>query len=209
MKRVDLDERLAYWLEPHPAWKPNPEWPEDVLCVLVRGADTTVLVDPLVRDDLDPAAWAWLHEAIEEAQRPVAILVTCPWHERSARAASERYGAPVWAPDRTLARLGDVPRLTALPAGIQVFEPRGVDEGQVAFFVVPERTLVVAELFLGVGAGRLQLSPSPATEDLDAFLESMTELEQLGVERVLPGHGPPVVEDGAQAIALALAPFER
>ena len=53
------------------------------------------------------------------------------------------------------------------------------------------------------------MTPSPATTDLDAFVASLHELEALPIQRVLVSHGPPVLEDGAEAIARAVRRFER
>jgi hypothetical protein len=64
---IDLSEHLGYWVTPHPEWRPNPDWPENVGCVLYRHPEQLVLIDPLVREDLDPDAWTWLDEA--EARR--------------------------------------------------------------------------------------------------------------------------------------------
>jgi glyoxylase-like metal-dependent hydrolase (beta-lactamase superfamily II) len=105
-------------------------------------------------------------------------------------------------------RIGDLPWLRTTPAGIDVFTPSGVDEGQVAFFVEEERTLVVAEFFVGTSTG-LKLCPSPAERDLAEFAESMCELRRMPIDRVLVAHGQPVFEAGAEAIAAALDSFAR
>jgi glyoxylase-like metal-dependent hydrolase (beta-lactamase superfamily II) len=205
---VRLSERLAYWTEPHPNWRPNPEWPEEVGCVLYTAPAALVLIDPLVRDDLSPAAWDWLDGAVEEADGGVAVLLTAPWHERSTRAVVDRYAAEVWIAPVARERIGDLPWLRTIPAGIEVFTPRGVDEGQVAFFVEEERTLVVAEFFVGTPTG-LELCPSPAERDLAEFAASMCELRRMPIDRVLVAHGQPVFEAGAEAIAAALDSFAR
>lgn len=54
--RIGLGDALTFWTVPHPAWAPNPEWPEDVGFVTWKSTDTYVFIDPLVRDDLDPRA---------------------------------------------------------------------------------------------------------------------------------------------------------
>jgi glyoxylase-like metal-dependent hydrolase (beta-lactamase superfamily II) len=82
-------------------------------------------------------------------------------------------------------RISDLREPRTIPAGIEVFTPRGVNEGQVAFFIKEERSLVVAEFFVGTPTG-LQLCPSPTTRDIGEFTESMNELRLLPIER--PGH---------------------
>lgn len=196
-----LSESLIFWTAPHPAWTPNPEWPEDVGFVTWQTAEAYVFVDPLIRADLDPDAWDVFDSAASRA--PVAVLLTAPWHERSVRAVVDRYGGAVWIHPRGRARIADLPVLTALPAGVEAFVPGGTHEGQVAFYIAPERALVVAEFFLGTERG-LRVLPSPATTDLDAFLASLERLRDLRVDHVLVAHGPPVLGGGNAAIDAAL-----
>jgi len=203
---IELSERLSYWTEPHPNWRPNPEWPKEVGCVIYAAPDALVLIDPLVRDDLSPTAWDWLDRAVEEADGSVAVLLTAPWHERSTRDVVKRYAAEVWVEPVARQRIRDLPTLRTIPAGIEVFTPRGVSEGQVALFITEERTLVVAEFFLGTPSG-LHLCPSPATGDIGEFARSLDELRLLPIERVLVAHGQPVLGAGADAIAAALDSF--
>jgi glyoxylase-like metal-dependent hydrolase (beta-lactamase superfamily II) len=165
-----------------------------------------VLIDPLVRDDPSSDVWDWLDGEVEAADGKVAVLLTAPWHERRTRDVLERYGAAVWIDSAARVRTVGLPKLRAIPAGIEVFTPRGVNEGEVALFIEEERTLVVAEFFLGTPTG-LRMLPSPTTSDIDAFTESMNELRRLPIDRVLVAHGPPVFDAGAEAIAAALDAF--
>jgi glyoxylase-like metal-dependent hydrolase (beta-lactamase superfamily II) len=197
---IELSERLVYWTAAHPAWRPNPEWPREVGCVLYRHRDGLVLIDPLVDD------WDWLDGEVARAAAPVVVLLTASWHLRSTPELAERYDASVWASATARSRLKPLTWLDGLPTGIDALTPGGVDEGQVAFFVEPERTLVVAEVFLGTEHG-LEVRPSPANNDAAGFAASLLRLETLPVERVLVGHGPPVLSRGSEAIADALRRF--
>jgi glyoxylase-like metal-dependent hydrolase (beta-lactamase superfamily II) len=96
--------------------------------------------------------------------------------------------------------------LSVLPSGVEALEFDGVDEGQVTFHIVPEHTLVVAELFVGTGNG-LRVLPSPATRDTAVFAASLEQLRDLGIERVVVAHGAPVLADGSEAIRAALDAF--
>ncbi len=205
-RAIRLTDRLTHWTARHPDCQPNREWPEEVGCVLYTPPDATVLIDPLIRHDLDPTAWKWLDDAVSATDARVEVLLTAPWHERSTRDVVRRYGARVWIDPSAGERASDLPRLEAIPTGIDLLEPRGIDEGQVAFFIASERALVVGDLFLGTAAG-LTVCPSPATTDMSAFAESLTELTRLPVERVLVAHGPPVLEHGSAAISAALESF--
>jgi glyoxylase-like metal-dependent hydrolase (beta-lactamase superfamily II) len=206
MNRVEITPRLTYWAERHPHWRPNPEWPEAVGCALYRSDEALILVDPLIRDDLDPEAWTWLDREVAASGRPVALLLTAPWHLRSATAVVERYGARVWAAPAGRARAGALPWLGELPSGVETFTPGGHDEGQVAFWLPGERALVVAEFFAGRDGGLVVLT-SPAEIDLQLFAESLDALRALPIEHVLVAHGEPVLGGGSASVASALDNF--
>lgn len=206
MEGIRLTGALTFWKAPHPAWRPNPGWPQEVGFATWESTDVYVFIDPLVRDDLDAVAWERFDRAVARSDRQAAVLLTAPWHERSVRAVAARYDARVWIHPRGRARVADLPKLEALPNGIEVFVPDGVDEGQVAFHIVPEQALVVAEFFLGTNTG-LQVLPSPGTQDRGAFAASLDQLRNLSIERVLVAHGPPVLERGQDAIRAALDAF--
>jgi glyoxylase-like metal-dependent hydrolase (beta-lactamase superfamily II) len=201
-----VTDSLTRWVAPHPAWRPNPEWPEEVAFATWESRNSYVFIDPLVRDDLDPAPWELFDRAISEAGTPAVVLLTAPWHERSVRAVAARYAAPIWIHPRGRARIAELDELSTLPLGVEAIELGGVDEGQVAFHVVPEQTLLVAELFLGTADG-LRVLPSPATRDVAAFAASLDRLRDLPIERVLVAHGPPVLACGNEAIRDALDAF--
>ena len=120
VQRSRLSDSLTWWTAPHPAWTPDSRWPEAVGFVGWRGSDSYVLVDPLIRDDLSDAAWEPF-DALAETSGRIDLLLTAPWHERSVRAASARYGAAVWIHPAGRARVGDLPELHALPDGIELF----------------------------------------------------------------------------------------
>ena len=208
MNGLRLSESLTWWMAPHPAWTAAAQWPEEVGFATWRAHDAYVLIDPLIRDDLDDAIWKPFDNAVSAARGRAMVLVTAPWHERSARAVSARYGAPIWIHPRGKARVAGLPQLAALPEEIDAFVPEGVEEAQVAFHIVRERTLVVAEFFLGKDEG-LQVLASPATTDFDAFSASLERLRDLPIERVLVAHGRSVLANGRDAIRDALDEYAR
>ena len=206
VERLILSDALTRWIAPHPAWTPNPGWPEEVAFATWRSPDSFVFIDPLVRDDLDLAAWQPFDRAVSESGLPAVVLLTAPWHERSLRTVAARYAATVWVHPRGRARVGELPELSALPPGVEALELDGVDEGRVVFHVVPEQALIVAECFVGTGNG-LRVQPSPATRDMAAFAASLERLRDLRIDRVLVAHGAPVLADGSEAIRDALDAF--
>jgi glyoxylase-like metal-dependent hydrolase (beta-lactamase superfamily II) len=190
---------LWYWTAPHPQWRPGYDWPEQVGCVCCRSPEAVVLIDPLLPRGQEAALW----ELVDRLGRPVAVLLTAPWHQRDARGVAERYGTTVWAHEAARRRLTFPTRSDRLPDGVKAFAPEGVDEGQVAFYLPAHRALVVAELFIGDGGG-LRACPSPSTHDAAAFYGSLRKLLDLPIEHVLVAHGVPVLNDGHRRIAEAL-----
>src|SRR5439155_4329935 len=85
MEGIRLTGTLTFWKALHPAWRPNPEWPEEVGFATWESTDVYVFIDPLVRDDLDAAAWQRFDDAVAQSDRPPAVLLTPPLHDRSAR----------------------------------------------------------------------------------------------------------------------------
>jgi glyoxylase-like metal-dependent hydrolase (beta-lactamase superfamily II) len=193
MEITQIAPGLRYWTAPHPEWRGATDWPEDVGCVYYEASDAIALIDPLLPDDEGDEFWAMLDAAIERLGLRVTVLLTSPWHERSAPVVAERYGATVW--------VRESPDL--LPAGVEVFAPAGGSEGQVAFFLRPHQALVVGEFFMGANGG-LRVCPSPALIDRDAFVESLHTLLDLPIDYVLVSHGEPVLHDGRRRIAEAL-----
>jgi glyoxylase-like metal-dependent hydrolase (beta-lactamase superfamily II) len=197
---------LVYWTAPHPQWKGATSWPEEVGCVYYEAADSLVLVDPLLPRGEESSFLAALDREVERLERPVAVLLTAPWHARDAASVAERYGTVVWAHPEARERLRFESQSGPLPNGLETFAPGGVREGDVAFYIRPHRALVVAEFLMGVEGG-LQVLPSPALQDRGAFEASLRSLLDWSIEHVLVSHGEPVIGDGRQRIEDALRAF--
>jgi hypothetical protein len=184
---------LFRWTAPHPDWRGDvPEdhpldWPRDVGCVAAEVADALVLIDPLVPDEL----WPEIDSLV--SGRPVAVLTTLPFHQRSAAEAIERYGAS-----------------TDLPDGVQAIE---VPHAAERVFWLPELlTLVPGDCLIArprdaglrlPPAPWLQFVPGGATvEQLAADLRPLLELP---IERIMVAHGEPVLSGGREALARAVS----
>jgi glyoxylase-like metal-dependent hydrolase (beta-lactamase superfamily II) len=193
-------EELAPGLQRWTAW--HDEWEEEVGSVVLDSPDGLILIDPL-----DPPG---------ELRRPEHILLTVFWHGRS----TGKLGAGrVWASSRSAGPLRnrgvdvtDVFRAgDELPAGIQAFQTARANE--VVFWLPEQRAVVVGDVLLGAGA-----RPRPTREALrlcperwlgkkthDDLRESLRPLPELPVERVLPGHGEPVLAGGKGALRKVLS----
>lgn len=197
---------MRYWTAPHPQWNEAADWPEEVGCVYYEASDSVVLIDPLLPRGEEESFLAALDRDVERVKRPVAVLLTAPWHVRDAESVAQRYDAVVWADPVAQQRLRFKSQSGPVPHGIETFSPGGVREGDVAFYVRPHRALVVAEFFLGVDGG-LRVLLSPALEDRAAFEASLRSLLELPIDHVLVAHGEPVIDEGERRIAEALRAF--
>ena len=180
---------LWRWTARHPEWEPDAEaespadWPPDVGCVAYETGDVVALIDPLVD------SWPPLDELV--AGRPVAVLVTIDWHRRSSGEAIERYGAS-----------------TEPPAGVEAIA--FPEAGETMFWLPGPRALVPGDRLLGSDGG-LRLCPDswlrylPSRIGLAELRQQLGRLLELPIEVVLVSHGEPVLSDGRDALADALA----
>ncbi len=151
----------------------------------VEDAEAIVLIDPLVPGDEDDARRFWdaLDRDVERLGLPICVLLTSPWHERSAAAVEARCGA-----------------CGMTPTGVQ---PIPVSHEEAVFWIPAHGALVAGDALLGTGDGLRLQPPDWLDGDYPAFVEAVGTLRDLPVELVLPSHGPPVLERGSEALAHA------
>ncbi len=213
-----IAEGLWRWTARHPEWTPDEGgeegWEPEVGCVYLEAEDTVVLIDPLVPQEPDDRErfWRALDRDVQAAGRPVAVVLTVFWHERSAGEVLERYdGATLWAnegaEERLSVRVTNPFRIRdPLPAGLAAYDANRRDE--VLLWIAEHRALVAGDVLLGNPEGGIRVCPDswlPEGVSPAAFRERLRPLLELPVERVLVSHGDPVLENGHQALARALA----
>jgi hypothetical protein len=196
----ELRPGLWRWTASHPQWDHAEHWGPEVGSVYAELADATVVVDPLVPTDEEERFWSALDRDVERASRPLHVLLTVHWHERSVAAVLDRYRATLWRPEEK----GD------LPAGVAAEIVKGSDWTEALFFLEPYRALVAGDLLVGRDGGvELPVHWFPrgeqdwARNELKPLLR--TRLADLPVELVLVSHGEPVLEGGAEALDRALS----
>ena len=203
MNAREIVAGLWFWSVAHPDWDGDDDWPQQVGQACYVTTRAVVLFDPLVPVGDATAFWSFVDQRRGDAGLPVRVLLTAPWHERSARAVSDRYAATVWAHPAGHTRLSISASDDVVPDGVEAVVLGGVDEGEVAFYIGAAQTLVVAEFLAGVEGG-LALVPSPAIHDQGAFLRSLDRLLAKPIERVIVAHGDSILENGTTRIEQAL-----
>jgi hypothetical protein len=190
-----IREGLWRWRTGHPEWTADQDWPEEVGSVYYEAADSIVLVDPLVPADEEDRFWRALDRDVERSGRPVVVLRTVSWHERSAETVATRYGGRVWR------QPADGP----LPEGIATI-PVDSAAHETVFWLPEHGALVPGDVL--VSDGGLHLCPESWLEDGHTLEDVRAELApalELPVEILLVSHGPPVLSDGRRALRGALS----
>jgi glyoxylase-like metal-dependent hydrolase (beta-lactamase superfamily II) len=197
----ELRPGLWRWTAAHPEWEHAEHWGPEVGSVYAELTDALVMVDPLVPQDEEDRFWEALDRDVERVGKPVHVLLTVHWHERSVAAVLDRYKATLWRPEEK----GD------LPAGVHAEVVKGSDWVEALFFLEPHRALIAGDLLIGKVGGGIELPVGwfPKGEQDWAEQELKPELRkrlaELPVELVVVSHGEPVLEDGAAALERALA----
>jgi glyoxylase-like metal-dependent hydrolase (beta-lactamase superfamily II) len=197
----ELRPGLWRWTAAHPEWEHAEHWGPEVGSVYAELSDALVMVDPLVPQDEEDRFWEALDRDVERVGKPVQVLLTVHWHERSVAAVLDRYKATLWRPEEK----------GTLPAGVHAEVVKGSDWVEALFFLEPHRALIAGDLLIGRAGGGIELPVGwfPKGEQDWAEQELKPELRKrlaaLPIELVVVSHGEPVLEDGAAALERALA----
>jgi glyoxylase-like metal-dependent hydrolase (beta-lactamase superfamily II) len=200
----ELRPGLFTWTALHPAWTPDdggPEgWDERVRSYAYDAGDTLLLFDPL---DPPPEIYG-LADA-----RPVAILLTVHWHQRSSEELVRRLGATVFAPEAEVSEVRAASRPyrhgDTLPGGVEALV--GGYEEEATLWIPGCGGLVTGDVFLAGDQG-FDVQPDSWLEQgqtHEGLREALRPLLDLPVEVLLPTHGDPVIEDAKAVLARALA----
>jgi hypothetical protein len=196
----ELRPGLWRWTGAHPEWAHAESWGPEVGSVYAELEEAVVVVDPLVPVDEEERFWAELDRDVDRAGRPLHVLLTVHWHERSVPAVLDRYHATLWRPEEK----GE------LPKGVHAETMHGADWVEALFFLEPHRALVAGDLLIE-RSGRLELPVEWFPKDEREWAERELKpdlrrrLAALPVELVLVSHGEPVLENGAAALERALS----
>jgi glyoxylase-like metal-dependent hydrolase (beta-lactamase superfamily II) len=207
----ELRPGLWHWQAPHPQWESRAPWGPNVSSYAIDVGDRLLLFDPLdVPDEIEARA----------AQREAAIVLTAPWHERSARGLVERLALPVYTPlpdsaeylmqkwNLTAEQVGDGSPDVAwlvrerigearpfeagdrLDVGVDVFP--GQKPNDTVLWAPSHGAALAGDTLVDFGRG-LEINPRWLDEEMtrERVVEGLSPLLDLPVEHLLAAHGGP------------------
>jgi glyoxylase-like metal-dependent hydrolase (beta-lactamase superfamily II) len=80
--------------------------------------------------------------------------------------------------------------------GFKVIHTPGHTQGSICLFEPKERILISGDTIFADGVGRVDL-PGGSAEDMEKSLEKLASMK---IEKILPGHGEPVLKNGSKVI---------
>ena len=219
----ELAPGIYRWTAPHPEWRPKVE---EVNSYALIAGTALLLVDPLVPAGADERAAPLLAELdrLAAAAARVELLITIPYHTRSAEALRDRFAAErptrIWGHANVRKRLRAKTPLDVVPMGAAGTAAPIAGGAAEAFTIgrprrsehpmyVPElRAVAFGDAVVGAQDGLRFWNQSSGTGDdwyRDIFAPTVAPLGERPVEHVLVTHGPPVIGDGQRQLALCLA----
>jgi glyoxylase-like metal-dependent hydrolase (beta-lactamase superfamily II) len=208
----ELGPGLWRWTARHPEWHPG-DFGAEVASYLVEAGADTLLIDPLLPDPADPV----LALIDRVAADRLSVLVTIPYHVRSAEALRDRHPGEVeiWGHPAVAKRLADRRGFRAMEPGATL--PGGASAhpiGRPRRFEMPihlpsHRALAFGDAVVAVD-GELRVWSSERVDErrvrwyAERFAPTLRPLLDLDLERVLVTHGEPVRAGGGAALAAAL-----
>jgi glyoxylase-like metal-dependent hydrolase (beta-lactamase superfamily II) len=203
---------LWRWTARHPEWHPG-DWGSAVASFAVDAGDAALLIDPLIPAEDAENVLARL-DAL--ADRPVAILITIPYHTRSAEPLRERYGATIHGHPAVKKRLRKTTGFSViepgaeLPGGARAFTIGKPRRYETPVHLPSHRALALGDAIVTTPEGELRIwhhervDAERARWYREVFAPTAAPLRELDLERILVTHGEPILRDGRAALAAAL-----
>jgi hypothetical protein len=210
----EIADGLWRWTARHPEWHPG-EFGAQVASFALQDGDAMLLIDPLLPEgEHDAAVVLAALDALARAQ--VAILISIPYHVRSAETLADRYEATIHGHPAAAKRLHSQQRFQAigasgdsLPAGVRAFTIGKPKRFEMPLWLPSHSALVFGDAVVEVD-GELRVWAQSAVDagrrrfHHERFNPTLAPLVELGAERVLVTHGEPVLADGSAELARAL-----
>ena len=205
---------LWSWARRHPEWHPG-DFGAEVVAFIADAGDESLAIDPLMTGEDDPA-WELLDST---GAGPIRVLITIPYHVRSAEAIRDRLGTgrevTIHGHPACAKRLGSEEDFTAFKAGEEL--PAGVTAhaiGKPRRFETPllvpsHDALVFADAVVGTDEGPRVWSADPIDERVrrfyaERFNPTLEPLFELDFDRLLFTHGPSILGGGKDGLREAI-----
>jgi len=196
------------WTARHPEWHPG-TWGAEVACFALRDGGRTLLIDPLVLDD---AGWQQLDGVVSGR---VTVLITIPYHVRSAEPAAARYRAQIWGHAACTKRMRSTSAFRELapgggPKGVRAFRIGNPRRQEMPLLIEGCSALAFGDAVVGVPGREGPLRVWTFTDEPNErwyrgrLVPSFAEVAEAAPERVLVTHGPSVATGGAKELRRAL-----
>jgi hypothetical protein len=214
-KPKKLAKGLWRWTERHPEWHPG-EFGREVACFAVdAGGEDLLLIDPLLPEDPAP-----VFELMDEVLRQrLTLLVTIPYHVRSAEEIRRRYrrqakttirghaAAAKRLEDRTGFR--EIESGAELPGGVTAHRIGNPVRQETPLHLPSHGALVFGDAVVEVDGGLRVWSDRRVDDKVERFYRerfnpTLEPLLDLDFERVLVTHGEPVMQSGKDELRSAL-----
>lgn len=212
----ELARGLWHWTARHPEWHPR-GFGDAVSCYAVRADGVTLAIDPLLPAG-DGESEALASRLDDVAEGEVAILITMPYHVRSAESLLRRWGDRVslWGHPSCARRLSEPGALreiqpgAELPGGARAFAIGKPRRFEMPLWLPSHRAIAFGDAVVSVG-GELRVWLQREIDERrrrwyrERLAPTLTPLTELDVERVLVTHGEPVLSGGREALRAAVA----
>lgn len=219
---IEIAPNVWRWTRRHPEWHPG-VFGAEVASFWMRDDAGLVIVDPLLDGKTDPV----LHALESNAFGAVRILITIPYHVRSAELVwshlSEQHDTSIFGHARCASRLENGVGFVPLKGGetlagdVRVHAFGSPRRTEFPFEIPSHRALVWGDAVVETGKGALRVWDDPLDTPKrnawwdDRFLPTLRPLAKLDIQRVLVTHGQPVLKNGDKALARAFdqPPWQR
>jgi len=224
----ELAPGIHRWTAPHPEWRSKVE---EVQSYALVDGEVLLLIDPMLPGDDDERRRPLLAEidGLIDAARRLELIVTIPYHTRSAETLYERYSRTlptlIWGHPGVKKRLTRLAPLEVIPMGAAGTAAPIAGEAAAAYtigrprrtehpvYVPALRAVAFGDAVVGADGGLRfwnQSSGTGADWYRDVFAPTVAPLTELDLEHVLVTHGPPVIGEGRRALeeCLAAAPVQ-
>lgn len=213
---VELATGLWSWARRHPEWHPG-DFGAEVISYLAQADDETLLVDPLLIGEDDPA-WKLIESV---GNGPIRVLITIGYHVRSAEDVRERFAGDAQRPVSIHGHKAIARRLAStkgfepfaagdpLPGGISAHAIGNPRRNETPLLLPSHDALIFGDAVVGTEIGPRIWAQEKIDERVlrfnrERFGPSLAPLLELDFDRLLLTHGPSLLSGGKAGLRKAI-----